>query len=144
MKRIDPRIRFWLKVDCFTESGCWEWRAGRGTGGYGKFNTGGNRGPHVSAHRFAYEQLVGPVPKGLVLDHLCRNRICVNPAHLEPVTDRENVLRGVGITAVNAAKTHCPYGHEYDVVWRGRRTCKTCHNKQTAEGQRRRRARSAA
>ena len=82
------------------------------------------------AHRLAYQSFYGPIPDGLVIDHLCRNRTCCNPAHLEAVTNRENTLRGVGFPALNDAKTHCPQGHEYAgeklYVWKGKRFCRAC------------------
>lgn len=84
-------------------------------------------------HRVAYKEFVGPIADEVVLDHLCRNRACVNVAHLEPTTDRVNILRGDTIAARNAAKTHCPQGHPYDEVntyvrrdGKGRE-CKACH-----------------
>ena len=86
------------------------------------------------AHRVAYEALIGPIPKGLCLDHLCRVRYCVNPAHLEPVTVRENVLRGISPPAVNARKRLCKNGHALSgrnlylktrYGWPGRE-CRTC------------------
>lgn len=85
----------------------------------------------ASAHRVSYEAFIGPVPDGLILDHLCRVRHCVNPWHLEPVTGTENVLRGVGPTAINARKTHCIHGHPFDdrntiLDGRGYRHCLTC------------------
>jgi hypothetical protein len=100
--------RFWDKVA--KTDGCWLWMACIDRG-YGQFGIDGNV---RRAHRVAYELLVGPIPEGLVLDHLCRNPACVNPAHLEPVTLGENVMRGETISAVNAAKTHCLRGHPFD------------------------------
>jgi hypothetical protein len=109
------------------ESGCWEWTGAITRLGYGNAYVGGRT---MLAHRAVYEALVGPVPNGLTLDHLCRNRGCVNPAHLEPVTHRENVLRGEGFAARHARKTHCPRGHPYDeknTEWyRGGRYCRAC------------------
>lgn len=126
--------RFWSKVD---KSGdCWEWTAYK-LQGYGRFGVGGapkNGGRIVYAHRWSYEALVGPIPDGLQLDHLCRNRGCVNPDHLEPVTSRENTLRGESLWAINAQKTHCPQGHEYtpeNTYYGGRtgnsRYCRECN-----------------
>ena len=88
------------------ESGCWNW-VGKTDGGYGLLQRQGKR---YKAHRFAYEMLRGPVPDGLVLDHLCANRVCVNPWHLEAVTRAENTLRA--IPSRLARKTHCKFGHE--------------------------------
>jgi hypothetical protein len=109
------------------ENGCWVWTAYKLPSGYGRFNR--NRQSQY-AHRWAYERFVGPIPDGLVIDHLCRNRSCVNPAHLEPVSNRENLVRGVGFVAKHVAKTHCPQGHPYDEentrVYRGRRHCLMC------------------
>lgn len=102
--------RFWPKVNKNGPNGCWLWTASL-TRGYGVFHMGGGASNMAYAHRVAYEWLVGPIPEGLVIDHLCRNPACVNPDHLEPVTNRENILRGEGASARNARKTHCDLGH---------------------------------
>jgi hypothetical protein len=137
--------RFWAKVN--KTDACWEWRASKYPTGYGAYNLDGkNVRP---AHRVAYEDTNGPVPVGLVLDHLCRNRSCVNPAHLEPVTIGENVLRGVGVSALNAKKTHCPKGHEYagdnlSVKSNGTRRCLACHREEASAYRSRKQHRLAA
>ena len=118
-------MRFWANVRTTGHDGCWVWM-GRLNKGYGK--VGYSR---LTAHGTAYGWMRGEVPKGLQLDHLCRNRSCVNPDHLEPVTCRENVLRGVGFAAQNKQKTHCPSGHQYNAentkyCRRGKRYCREC------------------
>ena|SRR5882757_926961 len=103
--------RFWKKVQ--KSEGCWIWTGAIQKGGYGSINL--VRPPRRQvAHRIAYEFCKGPIPVGLTIDHLCRNRKCVNPEHLEAVTMGENTLRGFGMTAINARKTNCPKGHPYD------------------------------
>ena len=124
-----PVKQFWPRVR-IEPSGCWVWTGSCLKNGYGQFNVGGH---HLVVHRWAYERFVGPIPEGLTLDHLCRNRACVNLDHLEPVTRGENVLRGTGFAARNARKTHCPQGHEYTpantIVCRdGYRKCRICAN----------------
>jgi hypothetical protein len=119
--------KFWAKINKEGLGGCWLWMgATTGKSGYGRIYV---QRRMVLAHRFAYELTTGPIPAGMDLDHLCRTRLCVNPAHLEPVTHHENVLRGEG-GAHHAAKTHCPKGHPYSpentLVWRGIRNCKAC------------------
>lgn len=106
----DPRLpaRFWNKVRV-DPSGCWIWLGAKYHNGYGVFCI--SRGKSVRAHRMAFTELVGPIPDGLQCDHLCRNRACLNPAHIEPVTHQENVLRGMSVTAENARKTTCAGGH---------------------------------
>jgi HNH endonuclease len=137
MPRYGPKPRpelerFWSKVRIIPDC-CWEWTARDNGVGYGMFMLTSPR-PNVKsvlAHRYAYELLVGPIPEGLQLDHLCRNRRCVNPDHLEPVTNRENVLRGTSIFAREAALTHCLRGHPFDeentyLPARGGRQCRAC------------------
>lgn len=116
------------------ETKCWNWTGYVGAEGYGQIRL--PDGPTSrETHRVAYEVLVGPIPSGLVLDHLCRNRACFNPEHLEPVTNRVNILRGEGKSAINARKSHCERGHELtpENVYtnRGARVCKTCHKAAT-------------
>jgi hypothetical protein len=143
--------RFWSKVD---KSGdCWLWLGSLNEEGYGKFHSGRSC---VRAHRYAYKLLVGPIPPGLNLDHLCHtrdescrlgnecpHRRCVNPAHLEPVTQRENVHRSPLARSVEAAaasirnRTHCPRNHPYDEAntgWRksGHRYCRACNRERVA------------
>jgi hypothetical protein len=130
--------RFWSKV---VKNGpvpgrkpelgpCWVWQGRPKREGYGQFSVSGEQ---VYAHRFSYELLVKPIPDGLQIDHLCRNRICVNPEHLEPVPSRINTLRGDNprLTSERGrAKTHCKHGHpfnEANTYWyKGRRHCKAC------------------
>ena len=100
--------RFW-KYTKKTYS-CWLWTGTLGPGGYGRLRHSELR-KSVAAHRFAYELLVGPIPEGLQIDHLCRVHGCVNPAHLEPVTGKENQHRGFSFAGINHRKTHCPRNH---------------------------------
>jgi len=99
--------------------------------GYGRARWDGRR--FRPAHVVAWELCRAPVPAGLQIDHLCRNRACINPNHLEPVTSRENTLRGEGISAQYARRTHCANGHEFTTAntlrrSNGSRRCRTCHN----------------
>ena len=128
--------RFWSKVNVRGPmlspylGPCWIWTAGRTTKGYGVVhNPGGTR----QAHRFAYELFAGPISPDLHTDHLCRKCLCVNPAHLEPVTELENIQRGdAGRVARERqlAKTHCPHGHPYDEAntrwYKDERRCREC------------------
>lgn len=124
----DLADRFFAMVNA--DGPCWEWQGATMERGYGVFNLGQGCGTEL-AHRFAYQTLVGDIPDGLQLDHLCRNPPCVDPDHLEPVTQRDNMMRGYGPSAVNARKSTCPAGHPLDVTYvspKGRRMrrCSVC------------------
>lgn len=122
---------------------CWLWLGDSVKGGYGRVRHGGR---NVLAHRWAYELLVGQIPDGMTLDHLCRNPACVRPSHLEAVTMLENSLRApTSVTATNTAKTRCPKGHPYDEsnTYRmpsGGRDCRACINERSARYRARRRS----
>lgn len=127
--RGDVRARILSGFVEAADTGCWEWQRSLFPNGYGYIkHDGRGRG----AHRVAYEVLVGPIPEGLELDHLCRNRRCVNPEHLEPVTKAVNQQRQ------GAEKTHCPRGHEYTPENTYRRpgenvrNCRACHREKQA------------
>lgn len=140
-------------------SGCWLW-TGYTLMGYGVFYDNETK-KTVGAHRFAYTHFKGQIPEGLCLDHLCRNRSCCNPDHLEAVTHEENIMRGVGFGAINARKTHCQRGHEYSPentrIKGNSRECRKCnaillakyssrpdYKTRRAEQQRQRRAKARA
>ena len=124
--------KFWARVDGAGD--CWLWTGATDHDGYGAFALKGHR--KAKAHRFAYEELVGPIPVGLVLDHLCRNKPCVNPSHLEPVTIRENLRRGYRFRDgwEQWRDGYCKQGHRLDEentlvhrTSRGlRQQCRTC------------------
>jgi hypothetical protein len=122
----------WVLARCVTDpaTGCWLWTAYLDKNGYGRVPT--RSCGHTMAYRLSYSAFVGPIPEGLTLDHLCRVHRCVNPAHLEPVTNSENTRRGFGQGMLNAKKTHCPNGHAYTAAntyvkpSEGRRRCKAC------------------
>ena len=142
---IDPAV--WVLDHLTTTSaGCWLPPQKPHTDGYVRVVV---RGGKTVAHRLIYETLVGSIPDGLVLDHLCRNRACVNPAHLEPVTHRENVLRGISPPAVQHLRTECDRGHPFNdenTYHRpsGGRDCKECKRRRTRDAMRRARAKAAA
>lgn len=125
--------RFWSRVAGSTGE-CWEWRGYVHPSGYGQFWLNGR---NQYAHRVAYEALIIPIPRGLQLDHLCRNRACVNPGHLEPVTSRVNTLRGDSYAARAARKSRCKRGHKFTpentyVRPDGARRCRVCHRERQA------------
>lgn len=132
--------RFLSKVALDDGIRCWGWTGTKLSKGYGHFYA---KGKMRMAHRVSYEHFSAPIPDGLQLDHLCRNRACVNPLHLEPVTGVENVRRGASFAAVNARKTHCPQGHPYEgdnlVVIKNGRDCRACRRERNRRYDHRRR-----
>lgn len=128
---ITPEVRFFSYIQPAPNwDDCWIWMKRLEDTGYARFRVG--KKPYM-AHRWSFEFLRVEIPYGLDLDHLCRNSACVNPWHLEPVNDYVNVVvRGTGLTARNARKTHCLRGHPFDEAntyitpKRGRRQCRAC------------------
>ena len=136
-----------IRIERTNEWECWLWQVHLNTEGYGSIYKHGQR---VKVHRFSYELFIGPIPAGLVLDHLCRRRNCVNPDHLEPVTNTENILRGASkIGEYLNGRTHCDHGHALtpDNVYTGRRNwqlCKTCRRRDSQAYRDRHKTRTAA
>lgn len=124
---LHEQIVFALRNHRVNEDGCWIWLGPKYRGTYGKFMA---KRRHILAHRASYEVSVGPIPQGFVIDHLCRIPLCINPAHLEAVSNKENLLRGIGCAAINSRKTHCVRGHELIgdnlYIYYGKRICKQC------------------
>lgn len=161
----DDEARFWAKVDRTGPlveprpdlGACWLWTGTRTQDGYGQFGhnpSATSKRVLVGAHRYVYEQFVGPIPDGFQVDHICHNiaaeaglchggdscvhRACCNPAHLEAVSGKTNALRSLGVTAVNARKTHCARGHEFTpenthITQAGGRVCQTCRRAYNAK-----------
>jgi hypothetical protein len=122
------RERMLRRVKTDHQTGCWNWTGALANGKYGHLFVDGRM---QKAHRIAYRMVVGPIPHGMDLDHLCRNTKCVNPNHLEPVTRSENLRRSPLMGHINANKTHCIRGHEFTaentrVRPNGHRVCKEC------------------
>lgn len=134
-----PTERFMNFVMPVPFSGCWIWMGGLDDGGYGQFTP--KRGVTIKAHRFSLQIFKGPIPKGLVTDHLCRVRCCVNPDHLEAVTQKINVIRGFGVTAEHYFQTECHNGHpltpdnldQHTLKKKGWRQCLICYRAQKAK-----------
>lgn len=135
----DVVSRFWQKVDLpgsspetADRSKCWIWKAsGNGKPGYGIFRGGAEFDARrsrrwVLAHRYAYIALREAIPKGMQIDHLCKNRRCVNPYHMEVVTHRVNTLRSSGPSALQSRRDHCIKGHPFDTISAGKRRCSIC------------------
>jgi hypothetical protein len=126
--------RIWSRI-AETPDGCWEWQGSRNTLGYGRVHIKELTGrTMVFAHRLVYEILVHDIPDGLEIDHLCKNKACCNPDHLDPVTCAVNLSRSPTASTLAAQATHCPSGHPYDGenlwVWNGIRLCRTCKREQ--------------
>jgi hypothetical protein len=129
----DDITRFWSKVDkngpLWNGTNCWVWVGACSDDGYGRFMLDGKT---VLSHRFAYELVKSKIPGRLQLDHLCRNHACVNPDHLEIVTNKINILRGNSPNAINSRKTMCKRGHPFSVENtyirpdNGQRNCLIC------------------
>lgn len=137
-RQTNPIERFTSR---FVERGpddCWEWTGAKTRDGYGTFWPDGRAGGKQYGMRFSYEHYVGPIPDGLTLDHLCRNKGCVNPAHLEPVTMQANLRRGEGWTVDDAGQWFCSKGHAIDEAVQARRgTCVECFNSYKREWRKR-------
>lgn len=135
LEQAEIEAEFWAKVDksgpVWNGTPCWLWTGAQGPTGYGTFRGRANK---VYAHRFAYELLVGLIPPGLVIDHLCRHRSCVNSRHMEVTTIGANVLRGIGFAANYAKATECKHGHSFDIFntymrnTGSGRECRACRN----------------
>lgn len=146
--RINKSIPFTDLVRSETaenDKGCWVWQRMKNRKGYARIRWNGKI---IEIHRMAYEAFIGPIPEGLVIDHLCRNPSCLNPEHLEAVTHKENTLRGNAPSALYAKQTHCKHGHPLSganlrVEKDGGRTCKTCNREAVRRYKARKVARAA-
>lgn len=134
VRGASTRDRIWAKIEP-QPNGCWQWTAATDSSGYPCIGA-----PTTAVHRWMYAQYVGPIPKGLTIDHLCRNTRCVNPAHLEAITIQENIRRA------RAGQTHCKHGHEFNeantYLFNGKRHCRPCNAERARRYQARKRAAS--
>jgi len=143
MRRPTVRERLFSQL-IIDPSGCLLWTGSTRGGGYGRIKISGRS---YAVHRLVYEMFAGPIPAGLEVDHLCKNRICCNVAHLEAVTPRVNNVRSTSPSAINTTKTYCAKGHEFDLLNTrftpsGRRACRICSRAFTAKHNARKRAES--
>lgn len=127
--RIIDRMKTRIDID---SHGCWNWTGAKTSGGYGRITWSVNKKMiYALTHRVMWTATNGAIPAGFDIDHLCRNRACCNPEHLEPVTRQTNLLRGDTIPAARASATHCHKGHEFTAentrtTTLGQRECRTC------------------
>lgn len=126
---VDGQTRFCSKAKIGETEECWPWLGYKTQKGYGVFFKKGTG--NIRAHRFAYELWIAPIPEGLTIDHLCKQPDCVNPNHMEPVSISVNTLRGVGLAPTYVKRTHCNYGHPFDLFNTYKRKdnsrrCRTC------------------
>ena len=131
IKRVLSRITV-------NNQGCWEWKSPLHDGGYATMSVD-DKSQYI--HRLIYEYYHGQIQSDLQIDHLCRNRKCVNPIHLELVTQKENIMRGKGVGVLNSLKTQCPKGHPYTkenlIMYKdGSKKCRICHNERQKQYQR--------
>ncbi len=142
---MSKSVDFFSRVNKSGPNGCWLWTGPKNKDGYGNHS---ENHKVVKAHRWSYEYHKTPIPEGMQIDHICRNRACVNPDHMEVVTKKENTLRSLAPTAINARKTHCYKGHPFtkENTWispEGWRYCKICKREQDRIKRERRRRKMA-
>lgn len=130
--RRRPELDRFIEKVLIADSGCWEWVGSRLPSGYGRFGDVNKRSAMVLAHRWSYEYFAGPIPAGAVIDHMCRNKLCVNPLHIDAVTPYENNARSIPFRRTHT-DTHCVNGHAWNEsnIYRkkgGGKNCRTCRN----------------
>lgn len=143
MKTVPLIVRFWRHIEIDVQTQCWNWTGKLINSGYGLFGVGTKKeNKFKTSHRWSYEYFRGSIIKPFTVDHLCHNRICCNPFHLEVVSQKENVRRGEGILSINYRKTRCKWGHEFTsentrIIKLGRK-CKECEREANRKAYRRR------